>query len=427
MLTRLVSIFALLALLAPALARGEENWPNFRGPSYQGISDAKNLPLTWSEGNNVKWKTAIHGKAWSCPVIWKDQVWLTTATEDGKQLSVLCVDKNSGKILIDKVLFNIEKPQFCIAFNSYASPTPCIEEGRVYVTFGSPGTACLDTRDGSVLWQRTDFVCNHFRGAGSSPLLTNGLLVMNFDGSDFQFIVALDKKTGKNVWRTNRSIDFQDLEPSGKPRGEGDFRKAFSTPRLLDWQGTPMVVSGGSHAIYCYELFSGREVWRTEYRAGHSGALTPVIGDGLIFAGTGAGATELWAIRPGGHGVVNDTNVVWRDKKKVPTRPSPLLINGLLYMVNEKGIVSCLESKTGEDLFNGRIDDGFSASPLYANGRIYFCGESGKTTVLDAGREFKVLAENVLDAGIMASPAVSEGALYIRTKTSLYRIEGGAK
>src|SRR4030095_3059031 len=144
-------------------------------------------------------------------------IWLTTATEDGTELSVVCVDKESGKILQDKVLFRVSTPQFCHKFNSYASPTPVVEKGRVYVTFGSPGTACLDAATGEKLWERTDFVCNHYRGAGSSPIIWGDLLIMNFDGSDFQYIVALDKKTGKTVWKTDRSVDFKDLDSSGQP------------------------------------------------------------------------------------------------------------------------------------------------------------------------------------------------------------------
>ena len=387
------------------------------------MSDSKNLPLTWGEGQNVKWKTPIHGKAWSSPVIWKNQIWVTTATEDGHELGVICLDKSTGKILIDKILFHIQTPQYCIPFNSYASPTPCIEEGRVYVTFGSPGTACLDSADGSVLWQRTDFVCNHFRGAGSSPLLWNDLLIMNFDGSDYQFVAALDKSTGKTVWKTNRSIDYQDIQPNGKPLGEGDMRKAFSTPRIITDGERPVLISEGSKAVYGYEAATGKELWRTEYRAAHSGSLTPVIGDAMVYIGTGHGGTELWAIRPNGQGVVNDTHVAWKSKKKIPTRPSPVLVDGRLYMVNDAGIVNCLDAKTGEEIFHGRIDGAYSASPISAAGRVYFFNEGGKTTVIDAGRELKVLAENQLPSGIMACPAVSDEALYIRTRTDLYRIE----
>ncbi|HET6249456.1 MAG TPA: PQQ-binding-like beta-propeller repeat protein [Tepidisphaeraceae bacterium] len=416
--------------LLTAIAAADENWPQFRGPGGQGISNAKSLPLTWSETQNVKWKTPIHGKAWSSPVIWKNQIWMTTATEDGHDLGVVCVDKGTGRILIDKLLFHVDKPQFCIPFNSYASPTPCIEEGRIYVTFGSPGTACLDTADGKMLWQRTDFVCNHFRGAGSSPLLWNNLLFMNFDGSDFQYAVALDKSTGKTVWKTNRSFNFNDIQPNGRPVGNGDFRKAFSTPRIMEFQDRPLLISVGSHAVYCYEPTTGKEIWRTEDRDGHSGSLTPVIGDGLVYASTGHGASEIWAIKPDGHGVAND-HVVWKDKKKVPTRSSPILVDGRIYMTTDAGVVSCLDAKTGEDIFDGRIqsghDAGYSAAPLYAAGRIYFFNEAGHATVIEAGREFKILAENQLGTGCLAVPAVSGDALYLRSRTDLYCIETPGK
>lgn len=423
---RFFFLIALVAWCAPWLA-AEDNWPCFRGPSGQGVSDAKNLPIEVGDKQNVKWKTPIHGKAWSSPVIWKDQVWLSSATADGKELSALCVDKATGKVLVDEVLFNVAEPQFCIPFNSYGSPTPCIEEGRVYITFGSAGTACLDTRDGKVIWERTDLKCNHFRGAGSSPLLWKNRLIMNFDGSDFQYIIALDTANGQTVWKTNRSIDFKDLDKNGKPRGDGDFRKAFSTPRLIDVDGKPNVVSVGSHAIYCYDALTGKELWRTEYRDGHSGSLTPVFGEGLVFATTGNGASEIWAIRPGGQGVVNDTNVVWRLKKKVPTRSSPVLVDGRLYMVSDAGIVSCVDAKTGKEIFSGRIasghDAGYSASPLAANGVVYFFNEAGHETAIAIGDQFKILAEGDLDSGVMGCPAVSGDSLYVRTRTSLYRFD----
>lgn len=431
---RSIVLSVALVLGCGAVATAEDNWPQFRGPGGQGMSDAKNLPLTWNDTQNVKWKTPVTGKAWSSPVIWGDKVWLSNATEDGKQLSVVCVDKNSGKVLINKVLFEVADPQFCIKFNSYGSPTPIVEDGRVYITFGSPGTACLDTADGKVLWQRTDFVCNHFRGAGSSPILYKNLLIMNFDGSDFQFIVALDKNTGKTAWKTDRSIDFQDMGKDGKPQANGDFRKAFSTPRLMMVDGKATIVSSGSKATYCYDAETGKELWRTEFRGAHSASVTPVVGDGLVYYTTGNGGAELWAVKPGGSGVVND-RIVWRTKKKVPSRVSPVLVNGLLYICNESGIIECLDAKTGDEVFSGRINSdkgGYSASPIYANGRIYFFNDDGLSTVIAADRELKVLAENQLSMtnndkrepwGIMGTPAVSGNAFFIRTRTDLYRIE----
>lgn len=417
----MLSILAFLLLASAALAG--DVWPQFRGPQGNGISDARNLPESWSEHQNVKWKTDVHGKAWSSPVVWGKQVWMTTATPDGHALYGVCLDRDSGRIVFDAKLFDIANPQYCIPFNSYASPTPCIEEGRVYVTFGSPGTACLDTHTGNVLWQRTDFVCNHYRGAGSSPLLYKNLLFMNFDGSDYQFVAALDKQTGRTVWRTERDVDFGDLEPNGKPRGEGDFRKAFSTPRIFTLDGHDVLVSLGSKALYAYEPLTGKELWRVEDKDSFSGSDTPIFGDGMIYFASGNGQSELLAVRPFGAGNITDSAIVWRTHKKVPTRSSVLLLDGLIYMTTDAGVVNCLDARTGEEIWHGRIDGTYSASPTYGDGKIYFCNEQGKTTVLAPGREFKVIAENVLPDGIMASPAISGSSIFIRTKTSVYRIE----
>ncbi len=414
-------------------AFGADNWPQFRGPNGDGLSTAKGFSVTWSETNNVKWKTPIHGRAWSSPVIWENQVWLTTATEDGRELFAVCVDRDSGKILHDLKIFTVETPQFANKFNTYGSPTPVIEAGRVYVTFGSPGTAAVDTKTGKVLWERRDLECNHYRGAGSSPILFENLLIMNFDGSDHQFIIALDKKTGKTAWRQNRSIDFKDLGPDGKPESEGDWRKAFSTPHLATLDGKPTLISQGAKAVYAYEPATGKELWRVEERLNHSASARPTSGQGLIFVNTGWSHGQVLALRPGKAGEVIDANedssanttlkVVWRSKRNVPKKPSLQLVDDLLFSIDDGGIASCLEAKTGTEFWRERIGGNYSASPLFAEGRLYFFSEEGKTTVVNASREFKKVAENTLADGFMASPAVSGKALFLRTKTHLYRIE----
>ncbi len=416
-------VFIAVLLLSSSVGGAQENWPQFRGPDGQGRSEATGLPLHWSESKNVVWKTPIHGRAWSSPVIWGNQIWMTTATEDGRELYAVCVDRETGQVLRDEKLFDVANPQFVHAFNSYASPTPVIEEDRVYVTFGSPGTACLDTQTGRVLWQRRDFVCNHFRGAGSSPILFQNLLIMHFDGSDFQYVVALDKKTGRTVWRTDRSVDFQDLTPDGKPQGDGDFRKAFATPHVAYFGGEPLLISLGAKAFYGYEPGTGQELWRVEERSNHSAATRPVVGDGLIFFPTGFARGQLFAVRPGGHGVVTDSHVVWRVKRSVPNKPSLLFAHDMLFMVDDGGIASCLDAKTGEEIWRERVGGNYSASPVLAEDHIYFLSEEGKTTVVAADKEFKVLATNQLDGGFMASPAIAGRALFLRTKTHLYRLE----
>ncbi len=218
----------------------EENWPQFRGPRGAGHADVAGLPIRWSETENVRWKTRIHGKAWSSPVIWGDQIWLTTATPDGHQLFAICVDRATGNIVRDLQIFDIKKPSYCIPFNSYASPTPVIEAGRVYVHFGSAGTACLDSASGKVLWTRQDLPCDHHRGPGSSPILHDNLLIMHFDGVDQQYVVALDKLTGNTVWKKSRDIDYQ--------TDDGDFKKAYATPTIVEIGGKAQLISPAAMA-----------------------------------------------------------------------------------------------------------------------------------------------------------------------------------
>ena len=415
-------IAVLLTLVAAAVSPAAAQWPQFRGPEGTGVAAAARPPLQWGEDKNIRWKTAIHGRAWSSPVVLDGQVWVTTATPDGKELSAVAVDFETGKILHDLLLFKVAQPQYAHPFNSYASPTPAIEPGRVYVTFGSPGTAAIDTRTGKVLWERRDFECNHFRGAGSSPIIYENLLIMHFDGSDRQYLVGLDKRTGKTIWQTPRSIDFKDLRPDGTPEADGDFRKAFSTPHVITSNGQPVLISIGSKATYGYDPRTGKELWRHEERDAHSGSTRPVPGHGLIFYPTGFPTGHLLAIRLGAEAAA-PPEVVWRVTRGVPNKPSVLLVGDLLFMVNDVGITSCLDAKTGTSMWTSRVTGTYSASPIAAGGRVYLFNEDGKTTVIEAGREFKLLAENLLEDGFMASPAVAGDSLVVRTRTHLYRIQ----
>ena len=414
----------LVALLALSVSSSSANWPQFRGPHGDGIAPAPaDPPVEWSEEKNIAWKTPVHGKAWSSPVIHGDQVWMTTATEDGRELFAICLDRRTGEVLLDRKLFDVADPQFCHKFNSYASPTPVIEDGRVYLTFGSPGTACLDTETFEVLWTRTDFVCNHFRGAGSSPVLHENLLIMNFDGSDFQYVVGLDKRTGDTVWRTDRSIDFMDLQPDGKPEAEGDLRKAFSTPHVATIAGKPTLLSVGAKALYGYEPTTGEERFRVESRVGHSSSVRPAWDGERVYYTTGYSRGELWAVEPAADGGASDEDIVWKLKRSVPNKPSPIHYRGRIYMVDDGGIASCVNPETGELIWNERVGGNYSASPIIANGRFYCFNEEGKATVLATGDEYRVLAVNELSDGFMAMPAVDGDALILRSKTHVYRVE----
>ncbi len=413
MRTRSLTLVVLLLPLAVPSA-GAEHWNQFRGPRGDGQTTSTSLPLQWSESQNVSWKTAIHGKAWSSPVVWGEQIWMTLATEDGKQLFAICVDAATGKIVHDITVFDIAEPMFCYPYNSYASPTPVVEEGRLWVHFGSAGTACLDTANGRTLWARQDLPCDHWRGPGSSPIVFRDLLIVNFDGYDLQYVVALDKHTGKTVWKTDRSIDYG--------TDNGDMKKAYCTPAVFEHQGRLQLVSPAAVGTVAYDPATGQELWKV-YHGGFNPAARPLYSHGLVIINT-EGGLRLLAVRPDGAGDVTKTHIAWSYGRATPTRPSQLIVQDHLYMVNDQGIVTCLDVKTGEPAWTQRMGGRHSASPIYADGRIWFFDEEDRSRVIEANpREFRLLAENPLDAGCMASPAVIGNALIVRTKTHLYRIE----
>ncbi len=428
-------LFSFAGLLAVAsIGVLAENWPQFRGPTGNGISQEKRLPLEWSESRNVTWKTAIHDKGWSSPVIWNGMIWLTTASDDGRKLSVLSLDAATGKVLRDIPLFEAVQPDLWKRYNSYASPTPVVARGRVYVSFGAAATACLSSPSGKVLWERRDIQCNHFRGAGSSPVLHGKLLFLNFDGSDHQFVVALDAATGKTVWSKDRSVDHRDIGPNGKPEADGDMRKAFATCQVATLGGMEQLISQGAKAVYGYEPRTGRELWRVEDRTSHSAGTRPVTGHGLVFVPSGWSQGQTLAIRPGTTGGFIDVNgteassdpklgIAWKSKRGTPKKPSLTLVDGLLFGVEDGGVATCWEAKTGAVLWSERLGGNYSASPLAGAGRLYCVGQEGQTVVIAAERTFRKLAENRLDKGSMASPAASDGALFVRTETHLYRLD----
>lgn len=423
----LVVILGIHSLLGtPARA----DWPEFRGPwgdghvSAPGNTNLIGLPLHWSESENVKWKTEIPYRGWSTPVVLGSQVWLTTATPDGHDFFAICVDANMGQVRFNEKLFHSENPEpLGNNVNAYATPSPVIEPGRVYVHFGSYGTACLDTERVKVIWERTDLRCRHYRGPSSSPILFRDMLILTFDGVDLQYLTALDKNTGQTLWKTDRSVEWNDADVPGQMARDGDLRKAHSTPLIVNLNGKAQLLSTGAKAAYGYDPLTGKELWRVRYPA-WSGAPRPVYDQGLGFIVTGHGQTELLGVRIDGQGDVTDSHVAWKVDSMVPRTASPILVDGLLYMVSDDGSVSCLEAPSGKQIWRSRIGGTYAASPIYGDQRIYFFSQQGKTLVLKPGRSFETLATNSLPNGFMASPAVSGRALFLRTKTDLYRVEG---
>lgn len=415
------------AALCTTTVQANDNWPQFRGPTGQGISTSKDLPTKWSDTENVKWKTAIHGKGWSTPVVFGDQVWVTTATLDGKKSSVLCLDRETGKVLHDRVVFENETVEpLGNPLNAYASPSPAIEDGRVYVHFGSYGTACIDTKTFETLWERRDLPCRHYRGPGSSVIIFENMLILTMDGVDVQYLVALDKMNGKTIWKTDRTTDFKDIdEKTKKPKAEGDYRKAYTTPVIVNTGGKLQLISPGARAAFAYEPHTGKEIWTVAF-PGFSNATSAVVKDNVTYISTGHGKTEMIAVKTDGKGDVTDSHVLWRIGRNMPLQPSSVIVGDLMFQANDGGIATCIDLKTGDLLWTQRLGDGkeqYSASALYADGKVFFFGREGLCTIIEPAAEFKLIATNKLPSGMMASPAVAGKSLFLRTKTHLYRIE----
>lgn len=410
----LVLLFA-ATVHGSATAYAADHWTEFRGPNGDGHSDTTGLPTKWSETKNVVWKTPVHGKGWSSPVVMDGRVWLTTATEDGKRMSVVALDLESGDVLVDRVVFENEKVNSLNnPMNSYASPTPVVEKGRVYVSFGRYGTACLDAKTGETVWERRDIDVHHWRGPASSPVLFENLLVIPFDGYDAQFVIALDKRTGETAWKQDRNIDYG--------TDNGDRKKGYGTAGIFEIDGRVQLVAPSAGATISYDPRTGKEYWRVNH-GGMNAAARPVLADGKLVLNTAAGGFGLLAVDPTGKGDVTKSHVAWQTKRGVGTRPTSILVDGLLYNVSDKGgAIACLDPATGEALWQDRLGGAFSGSPVYADGKLYFFDEDGVGYVVKPGDEYELLAENELAAGCMASPAIVDAGLVVRTKEAVYLI-----
>src|SRR5438874_7304828 len=353
---------------------------------------------------------------------------MTTATEEGHDFFAIGVDAKSGKILFNEKVFHSDNPEPLgngASMNCYATPSPVIEPGRVYVHFGSFGTACLDTGTGKVLWKRDDLRCRHYRGPASSLIQFEKLVILTMDGADLQYHAALDKRTGKTVWKTDRSVAWNDENIPGQMAKDGDMRKAHSTPLIVTVAGKPQMLSAGAKAAYAYDPRTGRELWRVQY-PDYSTAPRPLFDGQLAFFITGLSKNEMWAVKTDGEGDVTDSKVVWKLKTHIGKYASPLLVDGLIYTAADESFVTCLEAATGQVVWTERIGGKYADSTIYGVGRMYFFSQDGSRTVLKPGRTLEVLATNALANGFMASPAVSGKAFYLRTKTDLYRIESMA-
>jgi len=395
-----------LLVVAPSILPAQE-WPQFRGPDGQGHSAERGLPTEWSETQNVVWKVPVPGRGWSSPVIVAGRVWLTTAIQAGRDTSLRLVsfEAATGKPSIDVEVFRIKNLELLNAKNSHASPTPIVEGDRVYVHFGAQGTAALSTT-GDVVW-KTRLLYESQHGNGGSPVLYGDLLIVSCDGFDEASVIALDKQTGKKRWQT--------LRPQ-------PWSQAYSTPLAIHVGDRDLIVSVGAFHAVAYDPQNGKEIWRVDYPEGFSNVPRPVYGAGLVFITTGFQQPSLLAIRPDGKGNVTKSHVAWTLSRGAPLTPSPLVVGDDLYVVNDAGIASNIDARTGAIRWQHRLGASVSASPVFADGRIYFLDEEGKTTVVNPGPSFQQVAINSLDGAALASMAVASQSFFIRTGTHLYRV-----
>lgn len=404
----------------------QTNWTHFRGNNLDGISADVLSPVAWNDSTNILWVKDIQGKGWSSPVVYGEQVWITSAAEDGSQLSAVCLDFNSGNQVYNLPLFQPDTVFGKHTINTYATPTPCIEAGYVYIHFGTYGTACISTADGKTIWERTDLKCDHVQGPGSSPIIYKNLLILHIDGVDVQYLIALDKATGKTVWKTERPAEvYATLAAIGK--------KAYVTPIIIRVDGRDLLISNGSAVCIAYDPETGEEIWRV-IQGTDSTIAMPIFENGIVYFypgfiadGSGGNYTELLAVNPVGKGDITQSNVIWRFKSPVLQLLTPLIKDGLIYTVDTRNTLYCLDAKTGNVVYSKKLKQKYNASPVFANGNVYFTSVRAETMVIKAGRQLEILAENMLHGEVYATPAFVRNSILMRTDGQLYRIGGGTR
>jgi outer membrane protein assembly factor BamB len=437
-----LSVVTLLAVafLSPASTRAADAWPQFRGPDGQGRAPAGRIPARFGESENVLWKAAVPGRGWSSPVMSNGVCWLTTAVIkeatparkqeilrtkladnplakemeiiDSVSLRAVSVDLDSGRLLQNVELFQIVDPEPVHSLNTYASPTPVLSGGRLYCHFGTMGTACVDTVTARIVWTNR-LPVGHSVGPGSSPVVFENRLIIPCDGTDSQSVVALDTADGKEVWKTKRPPMTGDL---------GEMHKAFSTPLVFNDGHRDQAVVAGAQWVVSYDPRNGQPLWQVRHGEGFSNVPCPVYSQGMVYICTGYMQPELIAIRTNGEGDVTKTHVVWRISKQVPAMSSPIVIDKVVYMVADQGVITCADAKSGDVLFRQRVAGNYSASPLAADGKLFFCSREGDVTVARASSAWEELSKNHLAGQLMASPAVWGNSLIVRSDSHLYRI-----
>lgn len=416
-----ISLLGLLLLTAGLKSQSTGSWTHFRGSELNGVSLEKGFPTRWNDSLNIAWKFPEWGKGWSSPVVLDQQVWFTSADRQTREMRVICVDLGTGEKLYDRLIFHPEKLHRIHAVNSYATPTPAIEEGYVYVHFGRYGTACLSAATAETVWKRTDLQCEHIQGPGSSLMLYKDKLIVHLEGTDVQQILALDKGSGETLWTATRPADlYEQMAPIGK--------KAYITPIIIQVDGRDLLISNGSRVCNAFDPETGREIWRIT-QGDDSTISMPVEGDGLIYfytsfvTGTdGRKYAELFAVDPRGEGDIGNTHIRWRMKAPILQLSTPVYVDGLLYTVDSQGEFFCLDGESGEIRWSEKLKGKFHSSPIFADGLLYISSTKGVTRVYRAGAQPELLSVNELEGEIWTTPAFTQGAILMRTSAYLYKI-----
>ncbi len=414
----LVSFFSTFC----SLSQKTDNWTHFRGSNLNGHANTATAPLHWSDSTNIEWKVEVKGLGWSSPVIFGNQIWLTSAARDGKEFYTMCYDLETGKLLDEKTIFTSGDPQRIHGTNSYATPTPGIEEGFVYVHYGHFGTACINTENFEVVWKREDMPCKHMQGPASSLTLHKNLLIVHLEGTEDPYVAALDKRNGKTIWKSIRPKEIYDpLEPV--------YRKSYQTPIVITVNGRELIISNSAYMCFAHDVNTGEVIWTMEY--GYDSTVSqPLYYNGLVFVNSGwifeenkPFFTRQYAIDPTGKGDVTKTHVKWMYQDEVPQIPTPVIVDGLMYMVHDRGMVTCLDATTAKVIWKHDLNGNFNSSPVYAAGNIYFFNVKGECTIIKPGISFQRVTENNIGETVKAVPAFVNGKMVLRTEKSLYLVK----
>jgi len=420
---------------------GQADWPQFRGPDGQGVVRNSRIPLTWNAQENAVWSVNLPGTGFSSPVVRGDRIWVTTAVKTqptGEQiaeqektsrltpelfkrrqvagnisLQVLCLNRKTGALIRKSEFASIESPQAIHVGNSYASPTPVIDGKHLYVHFGIYGTACLEADTLKTLWKR-EIPVFYSVGVGSSPVVYQNLLIVTCDGIDTQFVIGLNRFTGRTEWKTVR--------PPIRAT-DGQLRKAYSTPLIIHHNGRDQAIIPGAQWFVSYDPLTGKELWRVDHGDGFSNVPRPVFASGVVYLCTGYTQPELWAVRVDGQGDVTETHVNWKVSRQIPANPSPLLVDDLLFTVSDNGIVSCFDARSGKTHWQKRIGGNFSASPVFANGHVFFCSHTGDISGFQATATASEPVTSHIDGEWKASPVVLDSSVLLRSSTTLFQIQ----